>query len=412
LVFTFTVVASRFHRGRLRFEWVPDTAASGATTTNITYSHVVDIAKSRHFRVTIPYTRREGAYDFGIIGTPLSGNGRLRVRVVNELVSPGAATNISIIPWLAAGSDYEVFDPNDSEFGSLGLVYGVESEEVPTDGGDLSEVVEDFQFFEAPKHELYDLAFFGDPIRSFRALMKRFTFTQSFSIATFVQIAAGPDYVIKLRGPMYPQRFGEVTFGTATVTASGREYNGFKNHLVSFLEPAFLAKRGGFRHVISGTYPDSGVHFSPISVRREDTSSSRYVGLDNTAAGTSANAQPGPRSFYSAQDYDNLTGFQGEQIFPVTGGSFSASFELPFYHQARYVNHLGGSGTGVGPNGSWVSTSYLMTNSPITTADAIGLRYFVHSAASEDFTMNVFLGFPKYETNYTLTTPADVNAGY
>jgi hypothetical protein len=108
LVFTFTVVASRFHRGRLRFEWVPDTAASGATTTNITYSHVVDIAKSRHFRVTIPYTRREGAYDFGIIGTPLSGNGRLRVRVVNELVSPGAATDITIIPWLAAGADYEV----------------------------------------------------------------------------------------------------------------------------------------------------------------------------------------------------------------------------------------------------------------------------------------------------------------
>jgi hypothetical protein len=125
--FRFQVVASNFHKGRLKVVWDPYGFESNEYVTN--YTHIIDIAEDKDFTVQIGWgsdygflTHTEPGVDDKGFGTGASsitpgmfGNGVLRVYVVNELTVPNSTVDntVSINVFVSAGDDFEVANPDD-----------------------------------------------------------------------------------------------------------------------------------------------------------------------------------------------------------------------------------------------------------------------------------------------------------
>lgn len=122
------IVASAYHRGRLRVVWDPD-YVNTSSQYNVNYSMMLDITESSEvtFKIgwgqEVDYLRIGNVLDIMDDRSPLSDqrtkipwvNGRLSVYVVNPLTSPGADTTyISINTFVSACDDFEVASPTDT----------------------------------------------------------------------------------------------------------------------------------------------------------------------------------------------------------------------------------------------------------------------------------------------------------
>jgi hypothetical protein len=141
ITYTFQVVSTAFHKGRLYVSWEPDVNANGFSTT-YQRTEVLDISESDRLEFTIDFAKPEAwsRSDSSVIRDPLnlitswqSGatvpnykdgaycNGKLVVRVMNDLVSPVATAPVEVLVWVS-GPGLEFAFPLD--VGSSG--YGVE----------------------------------------------------------------------------------------------------------------------------------------------------------------------------------------------------------------------------------------------------------------------------------------------
>jgi hypothetical protein len=133
LKYRFQVVASGFHKGRLKFVYDP---VQTATTSeyNTAYTQVVDISESNDFCIEVGWGQKTPWRQHVSLNTQITtpqfndtivvpyqspvetwGNGTLAVYVVNELTSPSSAINndIEINVFVSACEDFEVAAPND-----------------------------------------------------------------------------------------------------------------------------------------------------------------------------------------------------------------------------------------------------------------------------------------------------------
>jgi hypothetical protein len=125
--FRFQVVASAFHKGRLKITYDPSYPLTNEYNTN--YTHIVDLAKERDFTLEVGWGHEKSmighrALSDGIFwGTsPLGAdpldlaNGIISVYVVNDLTTPNSTANndVAVNVYVSAGDNFEVFDP-DSE---------------------------------------------------------------------------------------------------------------------------------------------------------------------------------------------------------------------------------------------------------------------------------------------------------
>ena len=125
--YRFQIVASSFHKGRLKIVYDPDFQESNEYNTNYTY--IIDIAKERDFTVDIgwgsptPFLRHtdpgldpvifsDGALALNPIGFR---NGTLSVYVVNDLTVPNSIVknDIEVNVFISTGDDFEVAEPSD-----------------------------------------------------------------------------------------------------------------------------------------------------------------------------------------------------------------------------------------------------------------------------------------------------------
>lgn len=126
--YRFQIVASNFHKGRLKVVWDPYGFASNEYNTN--YTHIIDIAEDKDFTIEVGWGNelsylfnREPGRDDKVFknGPPTTvpenlANGLLAVYVVNELTVPNSTVNndISVNVFVKAGDDFEVNNPNSS----------------------------------------------------------------------------------------------------------------------------------------------------------------------------------------------------------------------------------------------------------------------------------------------------------
>lgn len=104
--YTFKVVKTEYHSGRLMVAFFPGAGDETFTTAEYVYREVFDLREASEFTFTVPYTAT----------TPYlrhdQSMGKLRIYVLNQLTAPSTVSNaVSIIVEVSAGPDMEFAFP-------------------------------------------------------------------------------------------------------------------------------------------------------------------------------------------------------------------------------------------------------------------------------------------------------------
>lgn len=206
-----------------------------------------------------------------------------------------------------------------------------------------------------------------------------------------------------------PQRAGVCTYGNWQQASNpGTFGNTTYNHIVNYLEPCFLAKRGGFRWMIN-----TGSAFSnlPLGSIAQDPLifQSTVPNVFTQSMISSFNSPEQNLSLYdiigssalsitSPANYDNG---MGTQVFSQGNDSQRPEVQVLPYFPYRYFNHLGTDANGYYPRQN-INVRIAIKNKVGNSVNLMDGTVSMSVAAAEDFTMNVFVGVPVfYNLGYT-----------
>nr|ULG00107.1 MAG: hypothetical protein 2 [Salisharnavirus sp.] len=316
LRFRFQVVCSKFHRGRLKVVYDPVTAPiAGAAEYNTAYTTVVDISEDTDFTVTVGWGqgqtfRKVGnlldpeALMFGT--TPLFhdttfdeyGNGVLSVYIVNELTVPNDTVNndITVNVFVSACDDIEFAAPTgevvsnlqltgppsspearalelfDARDGSKSALVNAENRRkarsrlpephMDTANRDLPEKTPDASQMSnyLPLSSHVNLVHYGEAIRSFRSLLKRYNLHEIIPDRHTEALRSESDFTAILgwgvqRNMMpFDPGFTNYTGTYANMPlrkVAGSNYAYCKMTMLRYISSAYLAWRGGIRWTIA-----------------------------------------------------------------------------------------------------------------------------------------------------------------
>lgn len=254
--YRFEIVASAFHRGRLRVVWDP-VLYSLSAPFNQNFSVVLDIAEQRNFTVVVPYgaaqpylENNRTPEDGIIFGSSYSAvdeaqdNGNLAVVVLNELSTmQNSADNVVYVNvYVSAGDDFRVAMPCAEKIMENRFVST--SEIISESGADPTLVLSDAPITGGNVDSRVDEVVFGETVVSFRTLLKRYNLSCAFSPTSLGAAHSVNRYTIS----SFPPYRG-------AVTGARDSYNYACHTLLNHLAPCFLGYRGGIRHKF--------IHMSP-----------------------------------------------------------------------------------------------------------------------------------------------------
>jgi len=438
------IMASRFHRGRLRVMWSPSTNTDNAQ--NLTYNQIIDISAATEYCVTFPYICPEGYKQVSVpVATesylPLRDSGSFKLIVQNRLVCPSTEP-IRILFYVRAGPDMRFAVPHNaiqllSPYSPITIGFAAEEgasseplaavdelpdeeEEFVRQSGSLAELgvsasvdCVDITFIPNPPLPNHDLAYMGDPIISFRALMKRYTNTTVLS--TWAGSPAAGNYHSRYTWPLYPHFRKLVTTGLWTV--SGVDSHLSNTHLASYLSSAFLGRRGGFRTLVDHRIDPGNGSTSALRVYRHEEGNPGLglpfsVNVFFTAIANIIEA----RSWFLAQQASDFAG--GGQLYPVDAHGQRISVETPFYSAFKYVSALERGQLASGligaastqPNSSTSATLDIQITQ--VSSPAISTNLWLYQAAAEDFNLFFYRGIPIMYAVAPILVPADITQAY
>jgi hypothetical protein len=406
--YRFQIVASAFHKGRLKIVYDPSYPTTNEYNTNYTY--IVDLAKERDFTVEIGWGQqfsflqhkdmlRNGARIFGTskIAFPpgILANGILSVYVVNELTVPNSTANndIAINVFVSAGDDFEVANPTDQYINELTWFTPQAGEYIPQAGetpdGDLT-TNESAPMDTTPitlmgpdltstDHTLD--VFFGDPIVSFRQCLKRYNFLHNIS---FQQPFGYTEWVLS----NFPMYYGNAP-GAVHSTSTLQDFNYAKLTLLNYVTPAFTCRRGGLRwkYMFTGRKVDISDSSGFLALERDPTTSSVYSQSSFLIPAITG-------STLSRRVHDSLstgsTGWCGVHVTP-TNLNPVLECELPYYSEERFIPAKKADMTSTGTRNFFHKLFGYAGTSSDNSSD-LCVRAYV--GVGEDFTLGLFTGCP------------------
>ena len=273
--FRFQIVASEYHKGRLRISYDPRIGASNGEF-NTQYTTIHDIAENKDFTVdvgwgqNVPYRESLGWYsgaEFG--GVPLllsilQGNGVLSVNILNKLSAPSVDnSDIQVNVFISMLDDFEVAAPDDKisflKFRppvAVTLSRSIPESGVPDDGDDQAAPITDPESIDQMAQTNIDtpdttLVFMGEVIPSFRTLLKR-----GYRSELRIMSEASSTALYKISRSSFPSYGGFISNQTpvsgsmVTSFADGRFYNASLTTLLNYLGRSFLGWRGSTRWTV------------------------------------------------------------------------------------------------------------------------------------------------------------------
>jgi len=256
IVFRFDVVCSAFHRGKICVYYEPNLAQADIITPDIALNKqhmvIIDIQQTQTFEVCVMWASHRPwlkvmspASNYYIAVDPtsfstsyLNFNGFIGVVPFTKLQSPDSsdveinvftcAKRLAVNGLTSANLPYERRDP------SLSLGFMTESScKVPLEI-DCMELNPS-----AASMEHINMDYFGEAPLSFRALLKRYVYSED--IATPVS-ASGSTRYIDVEGPIMP--INGLLYGATSAS---------NTNLFTYMYYAYLGYRGGIRHVFNHT---------------------------------------------------------------------------------------------------------------------------------------------------------------
>jgi len=272
--FRFNVVCSEYHRGRLRIVYNPVTSPPGAIPFNQTYSTIIDISENRDFEYEVKWADiRAWAKNSGIDGIPSADivddvnpvvaggsgdNGSIAIYVVNELATPSITeADVKIQVWVAAGDDFALAVPTTKNLAQLS-VFQQQSEVAPdalattvdnSNSPTCTDEIPSFAPGESIKEDNQFLVYQGERIVSFRELLRRYQFFNSYWPAE--EGNSGQLRMVSFNLQDFPYYRGWENGGEDSAENSALEKSGYNfctTTLMNYLTPAFACRRGGLRH--------------------------------------------------------------------------------------------------------------------------------------------------------------------
>lgn len=423
--FRFQVVASAFHKGRIRIVYDPNFIANntylGYSEYNTNYLKVVDIGEEQDFTVEVGmgqvtsflghYRPGDDAQSLCFSTTPYAaddvGNGVLGVYVVNELTTASSVgeKNVEVNVFVSMGDDFEVAVPAD-DFANFvlkpqsGEILEEQSgEELNADAQDTAEPSAPEQTQSeiigmppADNRNLNDV-FFGEAITSFRPLLKRF--------ALWTTQAKGSETPTILSGRFsgYPYLRGSVP-GAVDTTATIRQYNYCNTLLMHWVTCAFSGRRGSVRwkFIPRGAENRGDSIYVQRAPLRLGASSYSYVdrqGIpeysDDKIAKVNAVQSFEPTGLNIPEEGAVMAGSLGQAV-AINSVNGTLEFEFPYYSLYRFSP--GRNLNYTGPMIFDAAFDYRMyfLSSGATTDSAC---YDIHCAVGEDFQCYFFTGLPR-----------------
>jgi hypothetical protein len=474
LIYKFDFQACKFHKGRLKISWDPVSDPNTAETNQV-YSQIIDLAKTRTCEFAVVWGQANAyapvIYDsapvpfWGLTGTDItSGNGHISVNVMNTLLGPDSlGTDVRCIVSVRAGDDFELRAPVDinwaiSRFsgnlvgappcdgGPLPLMTGVnfaeggefaevdygaqaEGEEVDVDTLDPVDSPNIADLNGPPQPSLLDLkskVFFGDPVISFRDLLKRYNLSSVNDVLGIIQSTgsynngSGTDrlYSVYYQNTNFPGYTNTAGKGALSVqiAATAVKTELFNITLLNYLTPAYVARRGGLRHkyvfftqsgFVANTPGNIRVYRSPTyrSTRARQISMAQITERQYGQAKGLTFASKGPQKLMTT------SGAQGV-IVESTPNTLTANVELPMYHHRRFYNAREMSGAALLNQHGNEANSFLHTleadlvisptpggTDPTITRLPI---IFDYVAAADDFSLAWFIHAPCFAVHSSI----------
>lgn len=432
--YRFQIVASNFHKGRIKVVYDPYGFQTDEYNTN--YTHIIDIAEEKDFTVEIgwgtqePYCRvavpgsfldgksyapRDVVFDnqkgSGPSAVPLEkSNGLLRVYVVNNLTTPNSDVDndIKINVFASAGEDMKFRNPADVMANyyyfevaqnqrsnstkrmiepQMGLATtddavapgDVESTEEPSKP--IQDNVEVSMATKPPTTDFYSQVFHGEAITSFRTLLKRYNFC-------FMAVILGNEYAANTYRWLITSRVFPYYVGYApgaiydvSVPTPGTKYNYGEMTLLNYLTPAFTGRRGGIRWKAVYTNPSNFPTDSLVRVDRVENGvrwGDEKVPIDKDSSS----------GYLRGNQVSHLSGFTGlaathTSVNPVL------EWESPYQRRTRFVAAKQANMTSYDEEGDGFQIS-----SVSATAVGSSTHYDFFCAAAEDFNLHFFTGAP------------------
>jgi hypothetical protein len=347
LKYRFQIVASNYHKGRLRFTIDPNQVDSSALFAfNNAYTRIVDVSTERDFEICVswmqpsPYLQVQPINDgelryssvFELPTDYIYSNGVITVSVLNQLVTPNSTVDndIQINVFVSAGDDFCLCAPTGSHIRNLTyLNTTVESESevsdsVVPDGAPDSTNLEVCVGEQSCHTDEKMSVFFGEAIVSFRSLLRRYNFHSGLG---FTGIDSSAPRSIVYRYPNFPYYRGYDS-NAVNVDSADVPYNYANCVLLNYLAPAFLAWRGGIRYkYVASTLTSSTNGLHSVGRYPVATSYSRVT----TAIGSS---EVNTTLAYLLDSTDDA--IAGAHLVPAQNQP-SLEVELPFYSPYRFA---------------------------------------------------------------------------
>lgn len=411
--FRFQIVASAFHKGRLKITYDPSYPLTNEYNTN--YTHIIDLAKERDFTIDIGWGQEKSMinhrdpgidvipYDISALGADPNGrgNGILSVYVVNELTVPNSTANndIEVNVFVAAGDDFEVFDPDTTVIEDLvwfqpqmGEVFTPQMAEMDQSeshpDADLTKNEDEPMKLEASDTMAPNLsdtdhticAYYGDPVTSMRQCLKRYNWhsaiTPTFTTTSYMTVRNN-DF------PYY-RGYAPGAVHETIVPAAATPYNYCKMTLLNYVTPAFTCVRGGLRWKYMRTGGNTE-ETSLMQLRRVSDEPTGYEQLEQAAITQGS----GGLSDRVRQAAIQIPHTWAGATATSTSHNPVVEAEMPFYANVRFFPAKKADKTfDVGFN------AYHELSTVWETATSDSALIHCYASVGEDFTLGFFTGAP------------------
>lgn len=444
--FSFTVIASQFHRGRYVIEYDP-AGSTSADGQGLLRQWVVDIKDSPTFNLSIdmcsdtawlPTTHsafktgnsyivpRSLTPSVGLVH-PLRPNGCLRVRVLNDLASTATTTDITMLVRMNC-KDIEFAAPTDIPMWPTTFV---PQSAVLAEG--TMEVTEADTSVETMWDPNDSMIFQGEIVKSVRTLLQRANHFQTLRIypseplGQSSGIKKGYSYDLASSGWnrmmlkwVFP-RFGfqvgsqpaDLLYAWDRTNLGGNATKPFvhgKPTAISYLSPCYMGNRGSiaYRATIDGNNNDSEVGINALTMGRCKVPMD-VMGTREQITGTAYGHRSGQRNSFIENSVSGMSGISvtnDVKYLDAVVPDYSRYRMHPGLPAAQYQETVSSTGTPpfLDPLGNMdnveLNASLFNTASGVPSNDAWNSSpdLFVYQQAGVDYTLLFYLAPPTYYT--------------
>jgi hypothetical protein len=412
LVFKLKIVASPFHKGRLRVSFDP-AGYSGANiysdsnSSNVVFTSIVDLDGDNEIEFTIPYqqavsylaTRSGNTYPSSNINwstsltptfnyDPLYDNGLFTVRVATALTAPVASSTVSIQIFVKAGKNFELANPVDLPTMTPWAVQADVTETVMGTG--LAKQLPD-----------QNLVNFGEAIGSLRQLLRRSTL---ISVSTPPVNTTSPYCLFQKVFSKIPGLYGFDTGGInnargLVATGSNFPINYSFMHPLGWILPAFVAYRGSTHWTFNATGNTTPIESMRV-IRYNTPSRTNGESMQTAATGTqSANAAFFRANSFAGSSAQALTN-QRTNAGLTVGCPMYTNFKFQSTNPANYTVPIATDGS---IRDQFLLEAYLSGTGAGPTPANFSL--WCYNAIGVDFNAHWFLNVPTLWTYSAVPTP-------